>query len=712
MVEELEEKQEVEGLSPEELEEINTPDYMDKFYKKALRNLKLAKNEFSDAYCELTGAGDNRFYQKNITETIYIDETWIKTLEGIIPNIDKIIKNPTRTIRYEEEITQIEKARKIDSSSVRHLASHSEYVQRIDPTNGNITPKKILTRYAEEELATYENRFIMTLIDRLYYFVKARYDIIKDNVESVQHDHLYYTSNFDFLCDESVEFKLDVDIRRDLDNPEINKHNIELFQRAERLMIQVTGFKGSKFMMDLAKAKKVSPPIMKTNVILKNADFRNAYTLWLFLDKYNSLAYDIHVRERPVRLSKEFKNNLDLISAFSYASLVNNKKKRQEDFRKIELVQPIVKKSTKQVKTNPKDMVKNPDAIEIQDNTVNEYYLLLNKKVMTQKIQDSIDRHTNEYQAAKKVAKESIEITNALFESYFEFEEDVDYFQRFIQEADLKKEYEKARDQSRIAKAIREAKEADLKKSIRLEKSLYKAMLQATNDRIKVLKFQKNQEAYEDVIKQIEKEIKQFNKEKKRIKDQIAKLDGKFTDLETGKTVREQELADLKTQYEAEAAKIKEEYKYKRFDANKEMLAKHNEEMKVLKDKLEEELKKAQEKRNEQLRKDKEKKKADLNKLREKEKKQLEKEKQELKEKNKKEKDKLKAEYDKKIKKALESERIVNIKDDFKEDNSNEEINEEPILDTPIDNTNNESINEPVVENNPDSENVNEEERE
>ena len=659
-----------------ELEVIEPDDKLLKYYRKAVNSLKKVDNDFSKYYIELTNTGDNKFYQKNITETKFIDETWILTLEGLVQSIDRIIRNPKHTIRYEDDIVVVEKAKKIDSASVRHLASHTGLIRDINRKSGQVTPTKILTRFAEEEIATYENRFVMTLIERLYLFVKARYDIIKDNVESYQHDHLFYTSKFN-LKDEEVSFNLDIDIKRDLDNPNINKHNIELLQRANNLMILVTGFKASSFMREMAKAKKVQPPIMKTNVILKNADFRNAYTLWLFLDRYNSLAYDIHVRERPVRLSKEFKGDLDHISALSYSALVNNKKKRQEDFRAIESIEPIVKKSTKMARTNPKDVVKNPDAIEIQDNAVNEYYLLLNKKIMNQKINDLMDHRTSYLQSAKKVVKESIDITNAMFESYFNFEEDVDYFDRFIQSSDPKKVFEKAKEQARIAKAIREAKDSDYKRSIKLEKSLYSAMLKATNERVRAINYQKKQEAFSDVLKQLDKENKQLKVEKERIKKQISILDGKLVDIETGKTNRDTELEQLKIASDEEMNKIKEEAKVRKNTELKKIVDKHNQEMAALKEQMNKELEEAKERRRIQIEQDKEKERIKKEKLKEQLKLKEQKEKELLKKKLNKEKENLKKKHKADLTKVKNAKSLPNKKTEKDQVVVEEETNNE-----------------------------------
>lgn len=634
-----------------EYEEFPENDLLDFYFVKALNSLKKVDHlEFPKYYFDVTHAGENKFYQKNITETKKFDEVWIKTLEGFFPSIDKIIKNPKLTIRYEEEVVAIEKAKKITSSSVRHLASHTQLIKEIDE-RGNVRPKKILNTFAEEEIATYENRFIMTLINRLFTFVRARHEIIKENVESFQRDHLVYTSNF-VIKDETVNFKIDVDIKRDLDNQAINKYNYELLARVERLSTYVSGFKNSSFMKAMSKAKRVNPPIMKTNVILKNADFRNAYALWLFLDRYNSLGYDIEVRERPVRLGSEFKSNLDRISAFSYAALINNKQKRQEDFRVIESIEPITKKSTKIVKTLIEDVVKRPDEIQVEDTLVNEYYLQLNKKVVNNTIKELIDQKVTKEQAAKKIVKESIQITNAMFDSVFNLEENIDYFEKYINEDDPFKDYDEAKFKLKIAKVIREAKEMDYKRSIKLEKSLYRIMKKATNAKLRKTNAQKRDEKYEKYLTQIEKEIKAYQKEKVRIKALIDKLDGKLVDVETGKEliVLEKEKFDNELKEE-----IKEIQNKSTAELNAEIAKlkkQHAEKMKKLNEELEESLAKAEARKKERLARLQAKYQEAVAKEKEKQRLLKEKEIARLKEQQRKELEKAKLEAEKKKKKA------------------------------------------------------------
>ena len=601
MAEELELQQEEiveEAANTDEviLEEFEEDDLLDFYYLKATNGLsKIDKMEFPTYFYDVIGSGDNVFYQKNITETKFFDEDWVKTLEGFFPSIDKIIKNPKLSIRYEEEVVAIEKAKKTNSASVRHLASHTQLIKEIDK-NGDVRPKKILNTFAEEEIATYENRFIMTLINRLFYFVRARHEIIRDNVESFQKDHLSYESNFD-IKDENVSFKIDINIKRDLDNDKINKRNHDLLARVERLSTYVSGFKNSQFMRQMGKAKKVHPPIMKTNVILKNPDFKNAYSLWLYLDRYNALDFDVDVRERPVKLSAEFKKNLDRISALSYAALVKNKIKRQEDFRVIEQVEPIIKKSTRIVKTHPEDVMKRPDAIEVEDNFVNEYYLQANKKIVTQQMKDMMSERLSKDASAKKVIKDALGITNSLFDTVFEIEENIDYFEKYINEDDPIKKYDDAKFKVKVAKIIREAKETDYTKSIKLEKSLYQTMLKATNAKLRKVNEQKKKEAYAKFEKQLEKDAKALQKEKARIKELIKKLDGKIVDKETGKEQivleKEQFEENLKNEITAFNDKAKAELKA---EIDK-MKAEHKEDVSKQKAEMKKSLKDAEERK-------------------------------------------------------------------------------------------------------------------
>ena len=105
-----------------------------------------------------------------------IDVSWVEAIENGIVHLDNFLRAPRKTIEDVEEIVPIALSRKITVESVKHLAQHTDFIQSIDKKTGKITPSKILNIYKEESWMTYENKFINTLIDRLYIFINTRYE--------------------------------------------------------------------------------------------------------------------------------------------------------------------------------------------------------------------------------------------------------------------------------------------------------------------------------------------------------------------------------------------------------------------------------------------------------------------------------------------------------------------------------------------------------
>ncbi|MBO4468471.1 MAG: DUF2357 domain-containing protein, partial [Clostridia bacterium] len=107
-----------------------------------------------------------------------IDEAWVNIIEDTLPSLDMIIRNPSRFIEEREEVLPIELSRNISVNSLKHLSQHTNLISKIE--GDKIIPSKILNVFREETIQTYENKFINTLINRLYAFVNRRYEIAKN----------------------------------------------------------------------------------------------------------------------------------------------------------------------------------------------------------------------------------------------------------------------------------------------------------------------------------------------------------------------------------------------------------------------------------------------------------------------------------------------------------------------------------------------------
>ena len=82
---------------------------------------------------------------------------------------------------------RIDKAKRTDKESIRHLARHSNLLSEITD-DGHILPEKIYVTENSENYMLYENRFLYTLRVYVKAFVDARYSVIvsADNSEYVK----------------------------------------------------------------------------------------------------------------------------------------------------------------------------------------------------------------------------------------------------------------------------------------------------------------------------------------------------------------------------------------------------------------------------------------------------------------------------------------------------------------------------------------------
>ncbi len=466
-------------------------DDLDNFYSSIMAALGDAsqKEKFTEYFYRCFLAGDTVVYQKNIAEFKNFDNEWIKTVEMYLPSLQKIVKNPKSTLKYEEEIVPVEKVKKVTKDSIKHLSQHTENIKSINE-DGNIIPSKLLTSHAEVDYAIYENRFVMTLINRLTIFVGNRYEVIRSNIESKQRNHLNFKSGF-HINQTEVAFDLDLIIKSDIEDNLLKQRNEALLDRVTKLVRAVSGLKNSPFMKELRDAKPVLPPIMKTNIILKNPDFRNAYSLWLFLDSYNALIYDIDVQEKDLAIDASYVKDLNQLALLSYSFILYNQKTRRDIYAEADTVE-YVRKATKIVRINPKDIVENPDAIQMEDNTINEYYLDQNQKIFKKSLVDLLGNSEVSFEEAlRRSMVQTMDITNSLYKSVFETKpEIVDEFSN-LKPRDLEKDYEEVKQKASIAKIIRETKEHDFRKSIEVEKEQMEEMGKIQEEIIKSKSFKR-----------------------------------------------------------------------------------------------------------------------------------------------------------------------------------------------------------------------------
>lgn len=281
----------------------------DKYYDSIAQN-----DEFAAIYA-LLRAGKNSFaFNRKIVEKS-IDVSWVEAIENGLPHLDNVIRNPSRTIEDVEEVVPIALSRKITVESVKHLAQHTDLIQEIDPKTGRITPSKILNIHKEESLMTYENKFINTLVDRLYAFLNIRYQ----KLVQIAKDEEVYTLGYDGVLDDGagkqMKISMKVETIDSLDTADARGFTV--WDRVEKIKKAIEGYKGSVLCTTLGNAR-IRPPVMRTNAIMKNVDLKACLALWQYIESYDKVGYELNVSDTAQKPAEDYVEGVYRLAALNF----------------------------------------------------------------------------------------------------------------------------------------------------------------------------------------------------------------------------------------------------------------------------------------------------------------------------------------------------------------------------------------------------------
>lgn len=280
-------------------------------------------NKDYDALLTEIASGDNYIRQTNRVEVKAFDSSFINELEEGLDAVSKILANPRTFIKEEAELVEAGRAKKITSLSVRHFASHSQFLRDIDE-DGNVTPDKILTIHAETDTAIYENRFVMTLIKKTLSFIQTRYWWVVEHGETFDSDLLLIHNKTEI---DGVTYEVDSRMKISVpskDNGNSERNN-DLLTRLTNLRAKCSYFLRSPFMEEMKGAKDVASPIHMTNMLQKHPEYRRAYNLWVFLDKYEELGISYDITDVDQKFNDAYKKELNKFVANSILTIHSNR---------------------------------------------------------------------------------------------------------------------------------------------------------------------------------------------------------------------------------------------------------------------------------------------------------------------------------------------------------------------------------------------------
>ena len=487
--------------------------------------------------------------------------------------------NPKSGLRYEQPVVAIEKAKKVNAQSIRHLSMHSHLIKEV--RDDMVIPKKIMTTQAEVEYAIYENRFIKTLIERLFEFVFRRYNIIKANIESFNKRHFDLKSKFD-LFETDVDLDLHVTFTEQVDNQEAIEKNTEMMRRIEALMKQINGFMTTLFWEEVKHAKPVQPPIMQTSILLKNVDYKNCYTLWLYLDRFSNLDFDNDVKEKNLTFDTYYTRNIHQIVLQTVTMIYGNQLALEDHYQYLD-EKEYRKKSPKIITKRLEELLTQDQVMEMEDFTLNQYFLEQSKKQFKDLLEEK-EKESSSYDVAlRRALRDTIQITNSLFESYFDLNdlpEGEDFMFRSLMKESTYDQLQTAKQRARIMKIIRETKEVDYNNMMRIEKRILKEIdylnKQYLDEEKRNIEIAAKQKALEEKVKierrnanrdqaRVSRYLKYVSDQHKKLEERHRKTTEKIRKTRekvklTEKQVIAAEKRKAKAAYQAELKRIKEQH--------------------------------------------------------------------------------------------------------------------------------------------------------
>lgn len=226
-----------------------------------------------------------------------IDEAWVSAIEDTLPALDTIIRNPGMLLKEVEKVVPIEQSRRVTSRSIAHLVQNTNYINEIRE-DGSVMPSKLLNVFQDETILTYENKFINTLLTRLYGFVTRRYEAAEACGEDEKTTKLAFEQSF-AQDERTAKIHLTIEVSEKPRENEVVRNYIytsDLWKRVERINRVLLTYMDSDFVRQMQRSY-IRPPVMRTNKLLKNVDFRQCLTLWEFLDEYDNTGYETLIQE-------------------------------------------------------------------------------------------------------------------------------------------------------------------------------------------------------------------------------------------------------------------------------------------------------------------------------------------------------------------------------------------------------------------------------
>lgn len=193
-------------------------------------------------------------------------------------HLHSISDRPRRDLRYDDLVAPVARARRLATSALSHLASHSDCWQQ--RTLSGVQPRKVLARFSEDDYAIYENRLYKRLLDRLDRHLARRLARIRGVNSRLERA-------LEFQDSEQTHFRLRQDICRLWGESYLDDKTgmqLEAGKRAlndlESQLRVIRGLKQRGLYSLVPPASMVPAQIHRTNILNHDPHYRHLPPLW------------------------------------------------------------------------------------------------------------------------------------------------------------------------------------------------------------------------------------------------------------------------------------------------------------------------------------------------------------------------------------------------------------------------------------------------
>lgn len=539
-------------------------------YSKYTSGIEELENDRYFQYLfEMIQAGDNTLKQKNRVLHKVVDERWLTVVEEGIEAIFHIVEKPRRFIATTEEVVPVALAKKITADSVRHLSQNTQFITSNEA--GEIQPTRILNVTSEESFDLYENRFVYHLIQRLFAFVDKRTDVIFWSTGDETCNVMSMESKIDDAYEE-ISYKVEMTIKNRQSYAENDTDHMDIFKRIDRVRRLSRTLRTSSFCDIMGGCAKVYSPIQRTNLMMKDPDYRKCYQLWQFIEGYDEVGYTIEEQDSALQFDEEYllQMYINFITNYTvFKSILESDERNVKELAR-EKREPVKPKFVKEIREEIVEDRNVPD-VEI-------------RKVFVEEVTEAQLKAEADLEKEKE---RSADLESSLSETEFQLNsvsQQLDFLEQELAQARQEKEAlaaEAAREMQAKRKVEEQAKEAIAAAQKEKEDRIAKAEKKAEEEKTAAINEAK------------EKAQKEIAEEKAKAMEQVerAKMQQQTAEEEAEKECRKWKKRSEDAQRQAKKAREEKEKKQK---AATEAITKAQEEVKRIRQEAEKAAEEAQ----------------------------------------------------------------------------------------------------------------------